>query len=891
MFCPAKAIQFRSPDNPPFLIMDATFGTNRYGLPLVHVVGMTPQRHPYTHSLALVNGQTTEDFTWVLETLKSRGVNCNLWMVDAEIAESNAIRAVFPEAQIIICRWHLMQAFECSVHTAQCIPDDTMFKEIQGEFRAMIDATYVSDFERLWSLFQRKWMKVNGGAEAIHYINKTWLSHRRRSVCRAYFPHAMHFDILSTSAAESLHRFLKTWLGRWKRTYATIVTAFLRLMIASFRRFQDILAEESKTASHLPLRLPVSLASLSSIVCWTASDLSINHYNKLKNLGQLNKPCTGSFRRTMGCPCAHEVNAMMQDGGAFYPTDFHSFWYWSEPSVQQLARESTYQPWRCITEPPLHPRGLPPLEDGLIPQVDAGDPGEPTGPELEPTRELHFAPPSSTDPLRDMGVLDHLPTGNVALGAELNNPSPIPSNSINAAYTPLDGTELNAPEVDPNQHAHAGAEINAESSNKTGPFLSPKRRRIGQAKDRSKRAKANHHAHGSDAPAASTGRLLSRNEAARKKRAASKRKCGRCRQPGHKRTNPICPGTPPVEVAHVPLDPTPDLGEQDSEHGSAPEPAQDTRFLEETAQGALDITGVGNSPRCVSPHRLTMSLSHPSATQEPIRRFRMPSPLGIPEGPPLPILDLPELRPQTPPPDLAVLRDRLAEAFPNRAMHRNRIEVAIADYEVDQAQWYAEQGTSKRLSDAQYRKRRGLYYWPLTRAAMIRAGWPTADRALLDDLPTRRRNATGEIVNHGPVSWTDSEKRIWLDRVKGGDDADDDRYYEGLEEFGFVPLANRTAAEKRRWGGSAINDGMLFRAVRAREMHNSTLFITDLDDWTSRKIQEKFGAEREQLFRETLHFNQDRWRHYVREGVFPDIPGESGDEESVQDCIIVEGSS
>lgn len=136
------------------------------------------------------------------------------------------------------------------------------------------------------------------------------------------------------------------------------------------------------------------------------------NYYKAKAQGRLEKPCTGSFRRTMSYPCAHKAEAIIQSGTC-HPTDFHPYWYWLDQATQELAL-SEYRPWRYVDEPPMHPRALSPLEDGRLPQIENGD----VGPDLAPTRELHFAAPSSVDPLGDLGILDDLPVGDTMLGYE-----------------------------------------------------------------------------------------------------------------------------------------------------------------------------------------------------------------------------------------------------------------------------------------------------------------------------------------------------------------------------------------------------------------------------------------------------------------------------------------
>jgi hypothetical protein len=65
---------------------------------------------------------------------------------------------------------------------------------------------------------------------------------------------------------------------------------------------------------------------------------------------------------------------------------------------------------------------------------------------------------------------------------------------------------------------------------------------------------------------------------------------------------------------------------------------------------------------------------------------------------------------------------------------------------------------------------------------------------------------------------------------------------------------------------------MLYRVATACEAYDRTAFITDFDDWTSKVIEVQLGADRDKLLYETVHFDIGCWRHFVREGVFPDVP-------------------
>lgn len=185
-------------------------------------------------------------------------------------------------------------------------------------------------------------------------------------------------------------------------------------------------------------------------------------------------------------------------------------------------------------------------------------------------------------------------------------------------------------------------------------------------------------------------------------------------------------------------------------------------------------------------------------------------------------------------------------------MHTDRIKVAIADYERERTKWYAEQGMRRPLSDKQYRARRGLSCAAITRDSNF--AWFIK----LGNLPTRRRDpGTGEIVDHGPVRWSDYEKCIWMDYIGPNNKGRDKAYFERLCHFGFIPLSERTAEEKRKWGKGRLDEAILSHAKEACDMYECLVFITDLDDWTPRKIKEQLGAGWERVFYNILHFHLD----------------------------------
>ncbi|XP_058216739.1 uncharacterized protein LOC131327607 [Rhododendron vialii] len=94
------------------VIIDATYKSNEYRIPLLKVVGITSTMKTYSLIFAYLSNETKEQLIWALDTLKR-------WMVEKgavlpsvvvsyrDLALLGAIGICFPFAQHILCIWHI----------------------------------------------------------------------------------------------------------------------------------------------------------------------------------------------------------------------------------------------------------------------------------------------------------------------------------------------------------------------------------------------------------------------------------------------------------------------------------------------------------------------------------------------------------------------------------------------------------------------------------------------------------------------------------------------------------------------------------------------------------------------------------------------------------------
>ncbi|KAJ5251594.1 hypothetical protein N7489_002004 [Penicillium chrysogenum] len=92
--------------------MDCTYKTNRYGLPLLDIVGFAATGSTYYLGFAFIKDEKDDSYEVVLnclaEVYESLGLDPpRTILTDKEQALMNAIETIFPSTKNMICIWHI----------------------------------------------------------------------------------------------------------------------------------------------------------------------------------------------------------------------------------------------------------------------------------------------------------------------------------------------------------------------------------------------------------------------------------------------------------------------------------------------------------------------------------------------------------------------------------------------------------------------------------------------------------------------------------------------------------------------------------------------------------------------------------------------------------------
>lgn len=98
---------------PTLLIIDSTYKTNKYRLPLLEMVGLTSTEKTYSIIFSFLESEKDENVTWALEVcramLKDQEEMSKVIVIDRDTTLMNSFAKVFPTSYILLYRYHIIK--------------------------------------------------------------------------------------------------------------------------------------------------------------------------------------------------------------------------------------------------------------------------------------------------------------------------------------------------------------------------------------------------------------------------------------------------------------------------------------------------------------------------------------------------------------------------------------------------------------------------------------------------------------------------------------------------------------------------------------------------------------------------------------------------------------
>lgn len=332
------------------LFLDCTYKTNRYGMPLLIITSTTACNLTFYVGFCFLQQETTGFYEWAVGRLHNlfviNGLADPVMVTDKEDALIRALNKIFPTSPLIQCRWHINKNIKSHMEKAEF--DDV---EEAKQWEKAWHATINSSTEELYDENLAHLQTLN--STMYTYVAKEYLGSQAVKIVTCFIDKFLHFGKLVTSTGESGHAALKSQLSSSMGNLRDVVG---KVRDGIIHQSQEIYSVHSKAK----IEFDTTMMKIGAF-------RHLNGFISVKGLRKLHEqllrltknvtcivPCTHTFEKTMGLPCAHKIHQSLFDKEPLYPKDCHLQWHLDPAIVDQ---PTDIDPLRIIQDPVKKTRG------------------------------------------------------------------------------------------------------------------------------------------------------------------------------------------------------------------------------------------------------------------------------------------------------------------------------------------------------------------------------------------------------------------------------------------------------------------------------------------------------------------------------------------------------
>jgi len=207
------------------LVLDSTYKTNKYRLPLIEFIGNTSTMKTFYISFAYMMSERQDNVNWALERchelLHPKDLYPKVVVTDRDNALINVVETVFPNATTLLCSYHIGQNVRANCRTdckvkdlkdmdGEEIKSGSVVKTVMAASMDIVDSETGEAYIDNWNQ-----LKVVCGKfpKFLEYVEKTILDPVKDKVVKSWVDKAIHMGNTTTNRAESAHARLKKYLS------------------------------------------------------------------------------------------------------------------------------------------------------------------------------------------------------------------------------------------------------------------------------------------------------------------------------------------------------------------------------------------------------------------------------------------------------------------------------------------------------------------------------------------------------------------------------------------------------------------------------------------------------------------------------------------------------
>lgn len=302
--------------NSQTFIIDCTYKTNWYKLPLLIINDVTPINTTFYITFAFQVKEIEEHYTFMMNHLKALLISLDLLnphviLTDCEEALMNSLSAVYLHMNNLICLWHVNKnvltyikkdtTLSTQEYKDACGKRTSEVKEALNWWHTVLYSSTEEAFHDEWASMRLDYITHPG---FINYLSNAWLKHAQK-IIKCYTNHICHLGNTTTSHGKGGHWGLKFCLMGSQGDLDHVVDIIETKTMNQIRNYCEKVAQQHnwQCFSH---QHPIYWEVIAHIMPYVLDQVVEQRKKLMKPLDQ-QKSCTESFTTSMGLPCSHHL--------------------------------------------------------------------------------------------------------------------------------------------------------------------------------------------------------------------------------------------------------------------------------------------------------------------------------------------------------------------------------------------------------------------------------------------------------------------------------------------------------------------------------------------------------------------------------------------------------
>ncbi|KAL5137778.1 Protein FAR1-RELATED SEQUENCE 5 [Glycine soja] len=306
-WCHPDSVKLVNACNLVFLI-DNTYKTNWYRLPLLDFVGVTPTGMTFSAGFLYVEGELVNNLRDALP---------GVIVTDRDQALMNAVKDVFPECTNLLCIFHINKNVKAKCKSL--IAQKNAWDFVMDYWGSLTDCPLEQQFDECLKKFE---IACAPWPMFVDYVKETWIIPHKEKFVSAWTNKVIYLGNTTTNRVESVHSSLKRLLQNSIEDLCSVWDAMNNMIMlqhahikASFETSTHVVGHVFQKTLYRRLLGMVSRYALNQI----AAELECVDY-----AGKNPSSCGCLVRTTVGLPCACELSKYV--GGCIPLDSIRTFW-------------------------------------------------------------------------------------------------------------------------------------------------------------------------------------------------------------------------------------------------------------------------------------------------------------------------------------------------------------------------------------------------------------------------------------------------------------------------------------------------------------------------------------------------------------------------------------